>query len=135
MGCSERLRNVIYDTSILMLLYDGVDVFEEASSTLVSRPGCIVPRRVVEELERLASTPSTRKRRAASLALREVQRRGCRIVDTSSPAADDAVVELARLYRDAIPATADRELRRRLREHGIPHLYYKHDRRSLVLEC
>ncbi len=134
LGCSERLARVVYDTSVLMLLYDGVDVFEEAANALLSRPECVVTSRTVEELRRLASSRSARKRRAALLALREIERRGCRVVDSPGGTSDDAI--LAYLARDpcAVAATADRELRRRIREMGLPHLFYKHDRRGLVLE-
>ena len=134
MGCGERLAEVVYDTSVLMLLYDGVDVFEEAGRVLGSKPACVILTQVVEELRRLASSRSVRKRRAAAMALRELERRGCKVVEAGGVDVDDAIVRYASSNCRAIVATADRELRRRLRERGLPHLFYKADRRSLVLE-
>ncbi len=133
MGCRERLRRVVYDTSILMLLYDGVDVFESAAEALATKPECVILKPTLEELEKLAESKSIRKRRAARLALTEIEKRKCRIVEAEGPA-DDAIVRYVVGDCEAVVATADRELRRRLREKGIPHLFYKSDRRSLMLE-
>jgi rRNA-processing protein FCF1 len=117
-----------------MLLYEGVDVFESAAAALLSNPECIVTRRTIEELKALASSKSARRRRAALTALKEVERRGCKIVDVEGATADDTVIAYVVKDPCAVVATADRELRRRIRELGLPHLFYKHDRRSLVLE-
>lgn len=135
MGGCERLRRVVYDASILMLLYDGIPVFEDAERVLETKPECIVPRQVVEELERIASSREVKRRRRALLALQVVRERECRIIDVEGVrTGDDAI--LLYVLRDcrSLPATADKELRRRLREKGIPHLFYKAERGGLVLE-
>ncbi|ABM80306.1 PIN domain-containing protein [Hyperthermus butylicus] len=135
MGCSTRLRRVIFDTSMLMLLYDGVDVFGQVEELLDAKPECIVPRPVVDELQRLASSgQSLRQRRAARLALHAIELRGCKIVETTDVSADDAILELALSDPVAIVATADGELRRRLREKGLPNIYYRRSRHGLMLE-
>ncbi len=133
-SCGDRLRRVVYDTSILMLLYDGIPVFEEAERVLETLPECIVPSKVVDELKRLASTGGVRKKRAARLALQLIERKGCRVVDVPGDTGDDAVIAYVLEDCEAIPATADRELRRRLREKGLPHIYYKLEKAGLVLE-
>ena len=134
MGCGERLARIVYDTSVLLLAYEGVDVFEEAAQLLGSKPECIVPEPVVAELERLRRSSSFHKRRAASLALELMKRRGCRVIRTAATNADDAVIELVTSDCTAIAATADNELRRRLRELGLPNIYYRRSRHGLMLE-
>nr|WP_070807793.1 PIN domain-containing protein [Pyrodictium occultum] len=135
MGVGKRLKRVIYDTSMLMLLYEGVPVFEESASLLLSNPECVVPRQVLEELERIASGPGPiHRRRAARLAIEALRRESCRVVDTSAESADEAILALALSDQEAIVATADNELRRRLREKGLPNIYYRRSRHGLMLE-
>jgi rRNA-processing protein FCF1 len=134
MGCGERLARIVFDTSILLLLYDGVDVFEEAADLLGSKPECIIPKPVLEELKQLMSSRNLHKRKAAKLALDAIERRGCKIVETNSSKADDAILEIVSRNCGAIAATADTELRRRLRERGLPNIYYRSSRHGLMLE-
>ena len=136
MGYSARIRRVILDTSILMLLYNGVQVFDEIEELLLSKPECIVPRSVVKELEKISksSDKTLHQRRAARLALEALEKKGCRVIETGL-SADDAIIELATRLRDAIVATADNELRRRLRELGLPNIYYRRSRHGLMLEA
>ena len=135
MGYSKRLKRVVYDTSILMLLYDGVDVFEESASLLLSSPECIIPSQVVEELRRLAERASSiHRRRAARLALEAIERKKCRIVNIEADNTDDAIISIVVNDPEAIVATADNELRRRLREMGLPNIYYRRSRHGLMLE-
>lgn len=135
MGYSKRLKRVVYDTSILMLLYDGVDVFEESASLLLSSPECVIPSQVVKELKRLAErTSSIHRRRAARLALEAIERKKCRIVNIEASNTDDAIISIVVNDPEAIVATADNELRRRLREIGLPNIYYRRSRHGLMLE-
>ena len=135
MGYSKRLKRVVYDTSILMLLYDGVDVFEESASLLLSSPECVIPSQVVKELKRLAErTSSIHRRRAARLALEAIERKKCRIVNIEASNTDDAIISIVVNDPEAIVATADNELQRRLREIGLPNIYYRRSRHGLMLE-
>lgn len=95
-----------------------------------------MPRQVVEELRRLStSAPGLHRRRAARLALCLVEKK-CRVVDVEGAwTADDALLALALRDPDTIIATADNELRRRLREHGLPNIYYRRSRHGLMLEA
>jgi rRNA-processing protein FCF1 len=135
MGFSKRLKRVVYDTSILMLLYDGVAVFDESGSLLLSNPECIIPRQVEDELKKLAeSASSIHRRRAARLALEAIRKRGCRVVEVDADNTDDAIIAIVASDPEAIVATADNELRRRLREMGLPNIYYRRSRHGLMLE-
>jgi len=127
-------RRVILDTSILLLLYEGVRVFDDIEEVLEAHPECVVPRHVINELEKLADSKRAHKRKAARLALDVVAKR-CRVVDVrEAENTDDAIIKLALIDADAIVATADNELRRRLRELGKPNIYYRRSRHGLMLE-
>jgi len=128
------MKRVAFDTSVLLLLYEGVPVFEEAAELLLSNPDCVVPKQVVEELERLAAASGLHRRKAARLALMAVQRY-CEVRKIDGDTADDALIALATMDPELIVATADRELRRRLRELGLPSIYYRRSRHGLMLEA
>lgn len=136
MGYSPRIRKVILDTSILMLIYHGVRVFDEIEDLLLSKPECIVPQPVVQELQAISasSEKSLHQRRAARLALEIIKKRGCKVVEVGLKP-DDALIDLATRYPDAVVATADNELRRRLRELGLPNIYYRRSKHGLMLEA
>lgn len=129
------MRRVAYDTSILLLLYEGVPVFEQVEELLDARPECVVPRQVVEELERLSSSPGLHRRRAARLALQALSARRCRVIDAPGSSADEALLALAGSDPGLVVATADNELRRRLREQGFPNIYYRRSRHGLMVEA
>ncbi len=135
MGYSQRLRRAAYDTSVLLLLYEGVRVFEDVEEALEAKPECIVPEQVVEELKRLAAGGNLRQRRAARLALAVLEKHGCRVVRVDARTADEALLRLALEDPGVIVVTADNELRRRLRELGIANVYYRASRRGLMLEA
>ncbi len=134
MGYSERIRRAIYDSSALMLLYHGVSLFDDVATLLVSNPKCLVPVQVVQELRRLAaSARQLHRRRAAALALQALEGR-CEVVEVDADSADEALIKLAVELPDAIIVTADNELRRRLREMGLPNIYYRRSRHGMELE-
>ncbi|MFB6177318.1 MAG: PIN domain-containing protein [Halobaculum sp.] len=107
---------VILDTNALMMPVEcDVRVFEELDR-LVTDPDLVVPRSVVEELDKLADGGGEAGR-AASVGRDLVER--CRIVETDADYADDAVVELATDGFDGYAVTNDRSLRDRLLECGV----------------
>lgn len=69
------------------------------------------------------------------MALEAVKRRRCRVVEVDAGSADDALVALALNDAGLIVATADNELRRRLRELGLPNIYYRRSKHGLMLEA
>ena len=128
-----RLRRAVYDTSALMLLAEGIHVFDDVEALLDARPECIVLEPVLRELEKHAASRCVRKRRAARLALSVVERR-CRVIDFGGDMlADDAIVEYVLRDPEAIAVTADTGLHRRLLRLGIPHIYYREERRGFEL--
>jgi hypothetical protein len=117
------VTTVVLDTNALMMPVErGVRVFDELARLLdepidgsESTVDLVVPRPVVDELEKLASG-SGEEAAAASVGRDLVER--CRIVDTRAAYADDAVVELG-VGADCV-VTDDRPLRSRLLDRGVP---------------
>jgi hypothetical protein len=105
------------DTSALMMPVEcGVRVFEELDRLLDGDYELVVPRPVLDELDRLADGGGT-EGRAASVGADLADR--CRTVETTASYADDAVVELAVAADAPYVVTNDRPLRDRLLERGV----------------
>ena len=112
-------ETVVLDTNALMMPVElDVRLFDELER-LTGRPPAaldlLVPRAVVEELDRL-SAGSGVAARAARVGHDLADR--CRAVETDEPYADDAVLALA-AARDALVVTNDRPLRDRLCDDGV----------------
>ncbi len=116
------MRAVVLDTNALMLPYQfGINIEKELSRLLgVCR--IIVPRTVVEEMEKLAEQGGE-VGRAAKLGLSIIKKRGFRLMETESKG-DDGVLETA-LKMDAAIVTNDKELKRRAKELKLPIIYLR----------
>ena len=127
-----RKMGVLLDTNILMLIGRGIDIFTQIEELLDTKPEYYVIGPVVKELKKIISHGGVKERKAAKLALELVKKR-CRVIEISlSPdkSADDLLLEIA-LREGFIVATNDRELRRRLREAGIPEIYFREEKQLL----
>lgn len=127
-----RKIGVLLDTNILMLIGRGIDIFTQIEELLDTKPEYYVIEPVVKELEKIFAHGGVKERKAAKLALELVKKR-CRVIEISlSPdkSADDLLLEIA-LREGFIVATNDRELRRRLREAGIPEIYFREEKQLL----
>ena len=127
-----RKMGVLLDTNILMLIGRGIDIFTQIEELLDTKPEYYVIEPVVKELEKIVAHGGVKERKAAKLALELVKKR-CRVIEISlSPdkSADDLLLEIA-LREGFIVATNDRELRRRLREAGIPEIYFREEKQLL----
>ena len=132
MGSGKRVR-VVLDTSILLLVYDMVPVLEQVEDLLETRPECIVPRQVVDELNRIAVSKDVHRSKAAKLALQLVKLY-CKVVDINAKNADEAIINLVVNDPFAIAVTADRGLRKRLRKLGKPNIYYRRSMHGLMMD-
>jgi rRNA-processing protein FCF1 len=107
---------VVLDTNALMMPVEaGVRTFEELDR-LLGEYDAVVPRAVLEELEKLADgagEAATAASVGADLAARE-----CETVEHDADYADDAVLEVGRGVDYAV--TSDGPLRRRLLEANVP---------------
>ncbi|MEM1851053.1 MAG: PIN domain-containing protein [Acidilobaceae archaeon] len=124
------------DTNVLLYIAKGLIPLSSLMDVLGASYKVVVPDKVVEELKILMSSNKGFKSRLAKRALEVVQEIAI-IEPTSVHKADDAVIELALRFKNVskvVVATADKELRSRLREVGIPTLYYRESRGGLELE-
>ena len=131
----SRKPILVFDTNILLLLANGIHVFEDIEEALETKPEYVIIKPVYRELSRLASDKNSLTGRKALLAL-ETASKYCRIVDyelRENEKTDDAIVRFA-LENNAIVATNDKELRTRLRKLGIPEAYFREESRRIVVE-
>ena len=116
---------VILDANFLFLPFQfRIDIFEELG-VLLGGYKPIVLSTTLRELRRLSKSRSDKVRMQASSAL-EVARR-CEVVEVEmfeGETFDDIVLRVAMEMGCAV-ATNDREMRRRLREEGIPVVYLR----------
>jgi len=115
-----------------MLIGRGIDIFTQIEELLDTKPEYYVIGPVVKELKKIISHGGVKERKAAKLAL-ELVKKKCRVIEVSlSPnkSADDLLLEIA-LREGFIVATNDRVLRRRLREAGVPEIYFREEKQLL----
>ncbi len=129
MGHSDRVTPeicVVVDTNMLMLLHEGIDVFQSVEELLAARVAFIVPRPVYEELSRIASQGKPRHRRAALFALRIMRERGIPVIDIPRPTGrvDDDIAIYAK-EKKCLVATNDKALRKALRRLGVPDIHLR----------
>lgn len=126
LGRADLGPAVILDSNFLFVpLLFGVDIFEELHRLLGESLRCLVPEPIIGELRllRLDAKPSFRKEIDFALGL--VER--CEVMDEDKVAGetvDDFILRIA--MKTGYPvATNDSELRRRLREAGVPVIYLR----------
>ncbi|MBS3815124.1 MAG: DNA-binding protein [Hadesarchaea archaeon] len=113
---------VILDANFLMTPeLHGVDIFSEIERILNVNYELVVPSVVINELETLASKGNSTERSAAKVALGLANR--AKKIETSGEA-DEEIIRLAR-GKNSIVGTNDTELRKRLREEGVPVIYLR----------
>ncbi|OYT37940.1 MAG: 30S processome protein Utp24 [Desulfurococcales archaeon ex4484_58] len=137
MGGNRRDRRVaiLLDTNMLLLIADGINVFEQIEEKLAIKPEYIVLKPVIKELEKLIASNKPSIKRKALFALRIV-REYCREADVEvnpNETVDDTLIKYAKKHGAAV-ATNDKELRRRLREEGIPEIYIREESMRIDIE-
>lgn len=117
----EELR-IILDANFLMVPEShGVDIFSELDRIIDKKYELFVPEVVIGELKNLKETGNTSEKRSANVALElasELEK-----VPSDKPA-DEEILDLAEGGGSAV-ATNDSDLKRRLREKGIPVIYLR----------
>lgn len=112
---------ILLDTSILITsLKLPLDLFGETERLLGTRVAFLVPKEVMEELQKL-SMKQTSLGTLATRAL-EITKNKCKIIQDKSTAkitADESLIRASKEVKAAV-ATADNRLRMRLRAQGIP---------------
>ncbi|MHA1668526.1 MAG: type II toxin-antitoxin system VapC family toxin [Candidatus Heimdallarchaeaceae archaeon] len=109
---------VILDSSMLILpLEKKLNLTAEIERILPLEHELVVPKKVIEELEKLKKEGTLAIQRKSKLALELAE--AFKIIDSKFRGkTDDVIFELA-IKHKAVVATNDRELRKRLRSEGI----------------
>jgi len=129
MGSTQDMTvRAFLDTSILMLVASGELSLDDLLDELPAQP-CI-PECVVRELERLATRPGERARRAQWILENVVPRIGVCSERASVDRADECLIELAQRVR-GIVVTSDLELAQRARRVGVAVAVFRRARRGL----
>ncbi len=111
----------------------NLDIFEELARVLNQRFEPILLSSTHKELQGLAESSSLKEQKQAQLALRLAEK--CRPVPTekaSDETYDDVIVRVAAAWKSPV-ATNDRELRKRVRNIGVPVIFLRQKHR-LVLD-
>ncbi|RLE66874.1 MAG: hypothetical protein DRJ38_00555 [Thermoprotei archaeon] len=126
---------VIVDTDIILhSLENKIDLVEEIRSIIEYPIQLCVLRSTIYELEKIARIGSWRTSRMARIALKMLVNKNIEIIDDEclgDMPTDEKIVLLAEKL-DAIVATDDRELRKKLEKKEIPVIYTR-EKKKLVL--
>ncbi len=131
----KRKVGVLLDTNMLVLIADGINILDQIEERLAIRPRYIVLTPVLEELRRIASNSRPSVARKARFVL-EFVKKYCDIVDIDINEyrdVDELLIKYALRHGYAV-ATNDKELRRRLRENGIPEIYIREESMRIDIE-
>jgi len=128
---------VILDTSVLLMVYEGVDVIEEIENSLGIKCEFLIPSAVISELVRLRNQKTGWKGRASAVALQYIEGKASEYkvpLSMNYRTADDAIVDIAKNFRDKfIYATVDKELKQRLRGLNVPILTWWFGKRKFTI--
>jgi len=117
---------VILDSNFLFVpLEFKIDIFEDIVNLLNQRIEPILLSTNYHELQKMAEEGPPKLRKQATMALKLAEK--CHIVDVERKRGetnDDVILRVAALWKSPV-ATNDRELRRKLRERGIPVIFLR----------
>lgn len=120
-----QMYRVVFDANFLLTPFQlKVDIFGGIES-LIGRFEPIILSTTIEELKRLSMRGSEKTRRYAQSALELAKR--CKVIEVRAEPGesyDDIIVRIAKEER-LIVATNDSNLRRRLRESGVPTIFLR----------
>ncbi|MGQ9459696.1 MAG: type II toxin-antitoxin system VapC family toxin [Candidatus Bathyarchaeaceae archaeon] len=126
---TKKIR-VIFDSNFLFIPSQfRLDVFEELANLLSQRFEPVLLSPTYRELLKIAEKGSPKMRKQASLALELAEK--CRMVQVEKgleETHDDVIVRVAAEWRCPV-ATNDRELRKKLRNRGVPVIFLRQKRR------
>lgn len=121
---------VIFDSNFLFIPSQfRLDVFEELANLLSQRFEPVLLSPTYRELLKIAEKGSPKTRKQASLALKLAEK--CRLIHVEKSLEethDDMIVRVATEWKCPV-ATNDRELRKRLRNRGVPVIFLRQRRR------
>jgi rRNA-processing protein FCF1 len=123
---TRKIPAIILDANAFFVpLTLNIDIFEGIKKILNRNFELVLLSSTLEELERISTHGSPKKRKQAENALRLTQK--CRVLKTSHKEkipVDDIIVRVASNQKYAV-FTNDRQLRKRLRDINVPVIYVR----------
>ncbi len=124
---SPKVRYVILDTNMILSIFEKhVDLMDEINR-IVGKCTITIPSVVIEELKKLSRSGIGKTKINAKSALRYIKESEYMEIKTGKDRADDKIVELASKL-NAVVATNDRELIRKLKKIHIPILILREEK-------
>jgi rRNA-processing protein FCF1 len=130
---NEKKAKVVLDSNFLFVPSQfRLDIFEELANLLNQRFELIILSSTQKELEGLAESDSPKRRKQALLALKLAEK--CHLVPVekdSKETYDDVIVRVAAKWKSPV-ATNDRQLRKRLKNLGVPVIFLRQKQRLML---
>lgn len=114
------------DTNVLLLIFEGIPVFDLIENALNTKCEFIVITPILHEIQKISKSRSIKRSKAAELAIKVINDY-CNVYNfpiSANEKVDDALIRAAEKM-GALIATNDKELRKNLRKKGISHVYYR----------
>ena len=112
----KKGKNVILDSSAIMMLFEFSIDLEEELTRLLGKYHIIVPSPIVKELENLSKKEPGNKRMKAKASLKMIK--SYDVVNVKNKIGDESVIELATQINGVV-VTNDKELKQKLKEMSI----------------
>lgn len=113
---------VLLDANFLMIPETyGIDIFSELDRLLDKKYELVAPEVVIGELKHLKEKGDSSERKAARIALELAER--AKIIESENPA-DEEILKLSQ-EKNCVVGTNDSNLRKKLRDKGIPVIYIR----------
>jgi len=129
---SSRSRKVILDTSILIFVFErGIDIDDEILREM-GKAEIVIPRSVINELEKLSSLSKGSRRVLAKAAREFVHSRGYKIIESKNKENVDQDILILAKDLNAVVATLDKKLMEELKKACIDVLTWKNKRLGLT---
>jgi|SRR3989338_245283 len=114
------MKKILLDTNFLLVPYQfKVDIFSEIDRIIIAKYELIVLDKTVDELEKIVKNQKGRDREAAKFALKIIEnKKPIMIKAKSDKKTDDVILDYA-IKEDYSVATQDKDLKRKLINHGI----------------
>ncbi len=122
------MKKIILDTNFLLIPSQfKVDIFEEIRRIASFPYQLVIIDRTVDELKRIVDLQSRVQQRHARIALEMIKRYPISLLPTAKDKDVDSLI-LRQVDKDCIVATQDINLKRKLREKGIPIIFLRQKR-------
>ncbi len=110
---------ILLDTNFLLIPSQfKVDIFSEIDRIIETNYNICILDKTIDELNNVVNKAKGKDKKAAQLALQLIEHKKPEIISTETTYVDQAILDI--VDKDYIVATQDKELKKQLKEKGIP---------------